>query len=70
MYYSTLGRLWEPLAGAAVLLLPVCHKQWLNAVISTLALVAIGVCVWLVPPQAMLYGKHSTKSLVDTQLKA
>lgn len=55
MYYSTLGRLWEPLAGAAVLLLPVCHKQWLNAVISTLALVAIGVCVWLVPPQAMLY---------------
>ena len=55
MYYSTIGRIWEPLAGAAVLLLPACNKKWLSSLLSLIAILGIGACVWLQPAQAMLY---------------
>ncbi len=55
MYYSTIARLWEPLAGAAVLFMPVSDRKWLNSLLSAVAIAAIAVCVWLQPAQAMLF---------------
>lgn len=46
MYYSTLARLWEPICGAGVLLLPRAHKA-LASILVLAALVGTGYAVYL-----------------------
>ena len=73
MYYSTIARLWEPLVGAAVLLLPACNKKWLNDVLSLLAIIAIAYSVTENTDYAMPTVALSTALLIhfvpDSHLK-
>lgn len=53
MYYSTTARLWEPIAGAAVLLLPSCRRWWACSLLSLISVAAITYSVWNVQAWSM-----------------
>lgn len=47
LYYMTLGRLWEILAGALILLLPACSKRLLRSILLGLGLALLLIpCFW------------------------
>lgn len=64
MYYSTLGRLWEPILGMSVLLLPSTGNKVIASVVSGVALLLIAACVWILPAHAMLITACSTALLI------
>lgn len=64
MYYSTFARLWEAILGMGILLLPVSRNKVLSSVLSSMAIVGIVLCVWLLPPHAMLLTASATALLI------
>lgn len=65
MYYSTLARLWEPILGIGILLLPYSsNNKHLSTILCGIAILAILLCVWHLPDHAMLITACSTAVLI------